>query len=191
VAEHPRHPDDLVTLDDAALVRLARQCATDDQAERETARRSIAVVVLRNRDLVRSVIAAKVPRAAVDEVESDVLCRFSAKVHSGQPIQNPAGLLVRMAKYARADFHERRGDGMVSAESWDGAAPDPELEAAAVEAAVEELLAPLDERQREIVWSRIVEGRPSAEVAAMQGTTPGNVDVIVHRALAKMREAAR
>jgi DNA-directed RNA polymerase specialized sigma24 family protein len=39
------------------------------------------------------------------------------------------------------------------------------------------------------VWQRIIEGRSSAEVAAKLNTTAGNIDVIVHRALATMREA--
>ena len=54
---------------------------------------------------------------------------------------------------------------------------------------MDELLAPLNQRQRDAVWGRIVEGRSSAEVAAMLDTTPGNIDVMVHRALAKMRQA--
>ena len=58
-----------------------------------------------------------------------------------------------------------------------------------VTAAVADMLAPLGDRQRDVVWQRVIEGRSSAEVAAMLNTTAGNVDVIVHRALATMREA--
>jgi RNA polymerase sigma factor (sigma-70 family) len=190
VSEHPRHPDDLASLGDDELVQLAQASLAGDAAEQETARRCISIVVLRRRDLVRTVIAAKVPPGAIDEVESDVLWRFSTKVYSGAAISNPPGLLVQMAKFARADYLEGRRDGDVSIESWDGAAADADLDAAAVEAAVDELLAPLTDRQREAVWKRVVEGRSSAEVAATLETTPGNIDVIVHRALARMREAA-
>ncbi len=91
--------------------------------------------------------------------------------------------------FARADYLDRQTDGLVSPEPWDGAADDPDMDAAEVAAAVRELLSPLDDRQREIVWKRIVEGHPSADVAVMLGTTPGNIDVIVHRALARMRKA--
>jgi RNA polymerase sigma factor (sigma-70 family) len=190
VATHPRHPDDLALLGDAELVQLAQHCLAGDPAHQETAQRCMSMVVLRRRGLVRTVIAAKVPPGAVDEVESDVLLRFATKVYSGAAISNPAGLLVRMATFARADYLEGRRDGDVPIEAWDGAADDPELDAGATEAAVEELLAPLTDRQREAVLKRIVEGRSSAEVAAMLETSPGNIDVIVHRALAKMREAA-
>jgi len=189
MAEHPRHPDDIVTLGDTALVQLAQRCLAGGDAERQTAQRCIAVVVLRHRGLIRGVIAAKVPRQAVDEVESDVLLRFATKVYSGDPIVNPAGLLVRMATFALADYLDRQTDGLVAREPWDGAADDPDMDAAEVAAAVRELLSPLDDRQREVVWKRIVEGHPSADVAVMLGTTPGNIDVIVHRALARMRKA--
>jgi RNA polymerase sigma factor (sigma-70 family) len=189
MAEHPRHPDDLASLGDGALVQLAQASLADGPAEHETAQRCLAIVVIRHRDLIRSVIAGKVPRHAVDEVESDVLLRFAVKVYSGASIVNPAGLLVRMATFARADYLERQTDRRVSSEPWDGAADDPEMDAAEVAVAVRELLAPLTERQREVVWKRIVEGHPSADVATMLGTTPGNIDVIVHRALARMRKA--
>jgi DNA-directed RNA polymerase specialized sigma24 family protein len=39
------------------------------------------------------------------------------------------------------------------------------------------------------VWERIMQGRPAAEVAAELDTTPGNVDVILHRSLGRMRKA--
>ena len=71
------------------------------------------------------------------------------------------------------------------------AADDAALDELAVTAAVEDLLAPLGERQREVLWQRIIEGRSSAEVAALLETTAGNIDVIVHRALATHAGGAR
>lgn len=186
---HPRHPDDLARLDDRALVALAQALDVDDPTAVETGRRCLAVVLLRHRDLVRSVIAAKVPRAAIDEVESDVVLGFATKVWSGAQIANPAGLLVRLATFRRADYLAGRRNGELGVEDWDSPATDPALDDLATEAAVTELLSCLTERQRDVVWQRIIEDRTSAEVAAAQGTTPGNVDVIVHRALARMREA--
>ena len=75
-------------------------------------------------------------------------------------------------------------------EEWDGGARRSRPRADRDRGCGRELLLRRStDRQREIVWNRVVQGRPSAEVAAMLGTTPGNIDVIVHRALAKMREA--
>jgi DNA-directed RNA polymerase specialized sigma24 family protein len=186
---HPYRFDDLAPRDDLALVRLARASLADGGAGRETAKRCVGLVVLRHRDLVRSVIAAKVPRGAVDDVEADVLLRFSRKAYSGDEITNPVGLLLRMAVFCRADFHANRPATETTLGDWDAASDDAALEDIAVSAAIADLLAPLGDRQRDVVWQRIIEGRSSAEVAAMLETTPVNIDVILHRALAGMREA--
>jgi RNA polymerase sigma factor (sigma-70 family) len=186
---HPHRFDELAVLDDLALVRLARWWLADGDAGRETAKRCVGLVVLRHRDLVRSVIAAKVPPGAIDDVESDVLLRFSRKAYSGDEITNPVGLLLRMAIFCRADFHANRPPTEPSLGDRDAASDDAALEDIAVSAAVTDLLAPLGDRQRDVVWQRIIEGRSSAEVAAMLETTSGNIDVILHRALGRMREA--
>jgi RNA polymerase sigma factor (sigma-70 family) len=186
---HPHRFDDLSPRDDLALVRLAQASLAEGEPGRETARRCVGLVVLRQRDLVRVVISAKVPPGAIDDVESEVLLRFSRKVYSGDEITNPVGLLVRMAMFCRADFHANRPAPESSLGDWDDASADAALDHLVVTAAVEDLLAPLGDRQRDVVWQRIIEGRSSAEVAAMLETTPGNIDVIVHRALARMREA--
>lgn len=186
---HPYRFDDLALLDDLALVRVAQSSFADGDAGHETARRCVGLVVLRHRDLVRSVIAAKVPPGAIDDVESDVLLRFSRKAYSGDEVTNPVGLLLRMAMFCRADFHANRPATETSLGDWDAASDDASLEELAVSGAVEELLAPLGDRQRDVVWQRIIEGRSSAEVAATLETTVGNIDVILHRALARMREA--
>ena len=138
---------------------------------------------------MRSVIAAKVPPGAIDDVESDVWLRFSRKAYSGDEITNPVGLLLRMAMFCRADFHANRPATEPTLGDWDDASDDAALDDIVVTAAVADLLAPLGDRQRDVVWQRIIEGRSSAEVAAMLKTTAGNIDVIVHRALATMREA--
>lgn len=176
-------------MDDAALVRLAQAALGECAAGRQTAQLCVGLVITRYRDLVRSIIAAKVPADAIDDVEGEVLLGFARTVYRGTPIQNPAGLLVRIAQCARADFHGRRPPAAGGLEEWDGPALDAALERLSDEEAVEDLLAPLSERQREILWQRIVEGRPSSEVASLHGTTAGNVDVIVHRCLARLREA--
>jgi DNA-directed RNA polymerase specialized sigma24 family protein len=185
----PYRFDHLTSLDDLALVRLARVALSEGDPGRETARRCVGLVILRQRDLVRSVIAAKMPPGAVDDVESEVLLRFSRKVYRGDEITNPVGLLVRMAMFCRADFHANRPATESSLGEWDAASDDAALDDLAVSAAVEELLAPLGDRQRDAVWLRIIEGRSSAEVAGMLQTTAGKIYVIVHRALARMREA--
>lgn len=192
MSAHPRSVPDLDLLDDAALTSLAHAslAGSTDRAARETASRCVGLLAARHRELVRGVIATKVPAVYVDDVESTVFARFAAAVYSGRPVHNPAGLLVKIAKFARADYHDRRRSDTTPLEDWDDAQLDPELEQMATDAAVEELLAPLSERQREAVCRRLLDDETSAEVASRLHTTPGNIDVIVHRALHKLREAA-
>ena len=186
VPDHPASPEELLQFDDVELVRRA-QAPAATEAERETARRCIAVVRLRHSGTIRAVIAAKVPSGAVDDLESDVSVRFCATVHRGRDIANPAGLLVRIAQRVRADHLDGRRP-TATLDGWEYGIDDPDLEAAANEQAVEELLAPLSQRQREVVWLRIVEGRSGDEVAAMLNTSRGNIDVILHRALRRLQE---
>src|SRR3954451_20481822 len=100
---HPAPHDELSPLDDAALIRLARTSATEGSPGEETARRCVAMVLLRHRSLIRAAIAAKVPRDAVDDLCSDVYLRFVGRVHTGSEITNPAGLLMRICQRVRAD----------------------------------------------------------------------------------------
>src|SRR2546427_9253316 len=139
MAAHPHHPDDLVRLDDGELIRLAQRCWQGEAAELETAKRCVAVVLLRHRSLIRAVIAAKVPSTAIEEVESGVFARFSTKVYAGHQITNPAGLLVRMATFLRADYLERRRDGEAPLGDWDAAADDAAFDAITDHDAVDEL----------------------------------------------------
>lgn len=53
-----------------------------------------------------------------------------------------------------------------------------------------ELLAPLPERDREIVVLRMIVGLSAAETATVIGATPGTVRMRQHRALTRMREMA-
>jgi RNA polymerase sigma factor (sigma-70 family) len=133
------------------------------------------------------VIAGKVPFDVVDDLESDVSVRFVATVGRGREIKNPAGLLIRMAQRVRADHLDRRRPTS-SLDGWAPGVEDPELEQAANEQVVEEMLACLTERQRAAVWERIVQGRSGDEVAAMLRTSRGNIDVIVHRALRRLQQ---
>jgi RNA polymerase sigma factor (sigma-70 family) len=186
VPDHPASPEELLQLDDVELVRRVQGPAASE-AEHETARRCLAVVLARHRAMIRAVIAAKVPPGAVDDLESDVSVRFCTTVHRGREIRNPAGLLVRIAQRVRADHLAGRRPAS-TLDGWDYGIDDPDLEAAANEQAVAQLLAPLTQRQREVVWLRIVEGRSGDEVAAMLNTSRGNIDVILHRALRRLQE---
>ena len=90
-------------MSDAALVALARERSTARASPAiETARRCVALVYERHRNLVRAAIASKVPLEAVDDLEGDVYLRFVRTVYlRRRPIEVPAGLLVIMAAPGR------------------------------------------------------------------------------------------
>jgi RNA polymerase sigma-70 factor (ECF subfamily) len=180
---------DLAALPDTDLVALARRMLAEPGGK-PTADRCIAIVFERHAALVRAILGAKMPSSKLDDASQQVWLRFWTKIAAGsEVVRSPPGLLVRIARFVVADVTaaaEPPGPELhdESAAVGDGHA---EVERADL---VERLLALLPERQRHVVVLRILQDRPSAEVAAMLGTTPGNIDVILHRALEAMRKAA-
>jgi RNA polymerase sigma factor (sigma-70 family) len=177
-------------MSDAELVAHARERRLEGQAGIETSKRCVALLFERRRALVRAVCAAKAPIDVVDDLEAQVYLRFVRAVHvQTAPMQNPSGLLVKMARNVIAShFEKRRGDAIPTGQLPDVPAVDDGLDGAGVEEAVEELLALLTDRQREVVWGKVMEGLSSAEIAARLDTTAGNVDVIFCRAMRKLRQ---
>ena len=175
---------------DAALVAHARARLPDGEPGLETAKLCVALLFERRRALVRAVCAAKAPPDAVDDLESQVYLRFVRAVYTHTaPMQNPSGLLVKMARNVIAShFEKRRDDAVPVGELPDVPVTDAGLEDVGVAEAVDELLAALDERQREVVWGKVMQNRSSAEIAERLDTTPGNVDVIFFRAMRTLRE---
>jgi RNA polymerase sigma factor (sigma-70 family) len=177
-------------MSDAALVAHARARLPDGDAGLETAKSCVALVFERRRALVRAVCAAKAPVDVVDDLESQIYLRFVRAVYT-QPatMQNPSGLLVKMARNVIASHFERsRGDAVPFCELPDVPVTDGDLENVGAAETVDEILAVLNDRQREVVWGKVMEGLSSAEIGERLGTTAGNVDVIFFRAMRTLRE---
>jgi RNA polymerase sigma factor (sigma-70 family) len=177
-------------MSDAELVAHARDRLPDGDAGIETTKTCIALLFERRRGLVRAVCAAKAPVDVVDDLESQVYLRFVRAVYAQTaPMQNPSGLLVKMARNVIAShFAKARGEAVPTGELPDIPVTDDGLDGVGVEEAVEELLAVLTPRQREVVWGKVMEGLSSAEIAGRLETTTGNVDVMFFRALDRLRE---
>ena len=183
---------DLEKRTDAELVALARESLPDGGARAETAGRCMALVYERHRDLVRALCAAKAPRVEVDELESRVWERFVGTCHRrATPMENPGGMLVTMTRRVIASHYARSGPELIS---WDSvpepAAADDGYAAAEARDLVDGWLGVLSDRQRAALQHRFDEDLTSAETAALMGTSAGNIDVIVHRAVARLREEA-
>jgi RNA polymerase sigma factor (sigma-70 family) len=184
--------DELCRLDDATLVARARTLRVGDAREQAAAQRCLALFFERYRDLVRTLCARKAPRDAVDDLENGTYERFVRAVQTmSEPIESPVGLLVTLARWTLADWLEASGRRPEQPE----ADPDRHRADAAggLEALVDQaflaLLEPLDERQRAVVIDRIGLDLPSEQVARRLAISPGNVDVILFRSLAKLRRS--
>lgn len=177
-------------MSDAALVAHARERIGGGEVGVETAKRCVALVFERNRDMVRSYCAGKVAIVDVDDLAEEVYERFVRTVYlRTAPIENPSGLLVFMAKRVIATHYERRKPATAPLDDLREVAinEDGYDEAAAGEV-VAQLLGCLTPRQRDIVWARVYGGYTSAEIGEKLLISPGNVDVIFFRAMARLRD---
>jgi RNA polymerase sigma factor (sigma-70 family) len=190
VEERPTPYAELERMSDAELVAHARDRLPAGEAGIETAKACVALLFERRRALVRAVCAAKAPIDAVDDLEAQVYVRFVRAVYTQTALmQNPAGLLVKMARNVIAShFQKSGGDAIPIGELPDVPVTDDGLDDVGVSEAVEEILAVLTPRQREVVWAKVMEGQSSAEIAARLDSTAGNVDVIFFRAVRRLRE---
>ena len=186
----PTHAE-LESRSDGQLVELAREQLARGERGLDTAKRSVALVYERHRGMVRALCAAKAPVDVVDDLEGAVYERFVRAAYLGRdPMSNPAGLLVTMTRRVVASHHARRPPpGASLDELAELGTIEDGYDAVEVAELVEQLLATLNERQREAVRLRVEEGLPSAEIARRLETTPGNVDVMVFRAMRKLRGA--
>jgi len=192
-SEHPTSFAALQSRSDAELVAHARRYYAEGEAGLETAKRCVALVFERHRELVRAVCAAKAPGDVVDDLESDVYLRFVRAVYLGAArIESPSGLLVVMARRVVATFHAgRRPADAPLDELAEVPADEDGYDAVASAEVVDELLSVLTERQRSVVWGRLWGGMSGAEIAEWLDISRRNVDVIFFRSLERMGKELR
>lgn len=181
---------DLERLSDTELIQHARAHIADGGIGSLMAKEAVALVYLRHRDMIRTRIAMKVPRAAVDDCASAVYERFVRLCYRRtELVENFAGLLVRMAQFEIATHHGRTTAEMTGLDQIaDLGIDDPDLDGYATAQSFEQLMGGLSDRQRRVVGMRISDELTSAEIAAALGMTVTNVDVTFHRATHKLRE---
>ncbi len=192
-SEHPTSFAALQSRSDAELVAHARTYYAEGEAGLETAKRCVALVFERHRELVRTVCAAKAPIGVLDDLESDVYLRFVRAVYLGAArIESPSGLLVVMARRVVATFHAgRRPPDAPLDELAEVPADEDGHDAVASAEVVDELLSVLNERQRAVVWGRLWGGMSGTEIAEWLDISRRNVDVIFFRALERMGKELR
>src|SRR4051812_33263965 len=97
--------DGLLRMDDAALVARARARRDGGDQGVEEAKRCVAIVYERHRDVVRVMCAAKLPYDDVDDVAARVYERFVRAVYDmHEEMHSPPGLIVTLTRWCIADF---------------------------------------------------------------------------------------
>ncbi len=177
-------------MSDAELVAHARERMGTGEVGLETAKRCIALVFERNRDMVESYCAGKAPIVDIDDLAEEVYERFVRTVYlRTEPIENPSGLLIIMAKRVIATYYERRKPpGAPLDDLHEVVVTEDGYDEAVASEVVNQLLGCLSKRQRDVVWLRVYGDRTSAEIGAELQISPGNVDVIFFRAMALLQD---
>jgi RNA polymerase sigma-70 factor (ECF subfamily) len=180
-------PQDLATLEDAALARRVAAAGTvpDSAAETELYRR------LAPRARLYGLHHLRDPHAAHDLMQQVLLVTLE-RLRAGK-LQEPeriasfvlgmcrmAVLEIRRGTWRREKLLEIYGDTAEAVEAPDPLALDADKLATCLEA--------LGERERTVVVLTFFAEKPGDEVAKELGLSAGNVRVVRHRALARLRE---
>jgi RNA polymerase sigma-70 factor, ECF subfamily len=101
--------------------------------------------------------------------------------------------LVTIARNLLRDRWRRRTPALVELDSQlEPSSSDPQPEERAIAAdtrrSVHDLLATLNSDQREVVRLRVLEGRPTEEVAEIMGRSPNAIRQLQYRAISALRE---
>jgi DNA-directed RNA polymerase specialized sigma24 family protein len=144
-------------MSDAELVGHARERMGIGEAGLETAKRCIALVFERNRDMVESYCAGKAPIVDIDDLAAEVYGRLVRTVYlRTDPIENPSGLLIVMAKRVIATYFDRRKPpGAPLDDLHEVVVTEDGYDEAVASEVVNQLLGCLTKRQRDVVWARV------------------------------------
>lgn len=155
--------------------------------------------------------SAWVSRTAIDDVVSNALHRISRFLsemegHSVGEFRTAVNTCVRyaVADHVRADQRDKQAVPIDPGHFTDALPPEQrqyaEVCGMAAEGGAEdranfkerlETIVELEPRAADVLILRLHEGRPSKEVAELLGLTPANVDQIVSRSVAKLRELGK
>lgn len=127
-----------------------------------------------------------------EDLTQEVLLSIHKKKHLYSPSRPFLPWLFAIARYRLIDGarHDKRRPALVVfEEGFDAADPSATVMPEDRRLELEELMAPLSWKQREILVLAKAQGVPLAEIAERLGMTVSAVKVTVHRALAKIRRA--
>lgn len=128
-----------------------------------------------------------------DDVAQDTLLRLWCMRDKLSTVANPDGLAMVMARNRAIDL--LRENSRIPLDSLDGVeatdhslTPYEQLTAAEDARRMDSILASLPSTPQAVLRMRHVEGMEIAEIAAVTGTTPGNIRVILSRARNQVKD---
>jgi len=130
---------------------------------------------------------------AAQDVTAQVFTKGWRKFKSGTHIQNVSAYLYQIARAEVANYYRgSRKYQIVSVESVQVVDTEQDIEQQQIKgsdiAEVKKLLGQLDEDSQNVLIWRYLDGYSNKEIAGMLGKSEGAVRVMIHRALAKLKE---
>lgn len=176
---------------EAPLFTLTGDGGTADAVDRTTFEHLYRTIGPRLERFVR-----RAEPAEADDISADVwfaVARYLPRFHGDA--DGFEALVFTIARRRITDHRRRRArrrTDLVANETFADHAGDEEPEVEALDqlrtrATLEELVRVLSPAQVEVVLLRVVHGLPVERVAAMLGRSPGNVRILQHRALKRLR----
>ena len=137
---------------------------------------------------LRRYLAVKLPRSEdVDDALSETSFRFWNYLTVAE-VDSVSGVLFGIARNIVADFYRSRKGEMVEIDGYEpGSNPDSVCNDAEI-ALTKQAMMELSEQDQQLIVLRHFEGKSSREIAHILQKTEGSVNVMLHRAIKRLRE---
>lgn len=125
-----------------------------------------------------------------EDMTQEVFMRFWRSLQEGKDITNPRAFLYTIASNLAKDWYKRKKSESLDTHLDNGFAPaSKELSSETLSQYSEalEAMSDLEERDREVLYLRFVEGLEPKNIAEVLGETANSVSVRLNRAMGKLR----
>ncbi len=125
-----------------------------------------------------------------EDMTQEVFMRFWKSLQEGKDITNPRAFLYTIASNLAKDWYKRKKSESLDVHIDNGFTPEGKDLSPATLAEYQEALAAmadLEERDREVLYLRFVEGLEPKQIADILGETANVISVRLNRAMAKLR----
>lgn len=141
---------------------------------------------------VRGYVRMRVPEKDCEDVVAEVFLRALAR-RGEMRGDDPGAWLFAIARSRVAQFYRdrvrREKEHAMMRREGEGRTPLEELEAAEFSELLRRKMRVLSELEREAVALKFTDGLTNSEIARMLSVEPGNLGVLLHRSLRKLRRA--